>query len=260
MSRTHLVLAAATVAACFAGGCANALTTSTSDRTRGVVALEEGDHQAAGEIFAELARRNARDYRSLYHLGQAREAAGRDIEALRAYRQAFDAMPLTHRGQEDETYRGMIIAELAEALAVSDTSGVQLAQYERRSKGDKHLKLLVAETHAAAGHPDAALGAYRSALQLDRNDPTIAKSYAFYLARLDMEAEALEAFKRAYALAPSDDEVSYALRQRGVVPGPSLRSKNDLVRPVVPVGPLPEVKLHDPDGDPNKPEIDQTMY
>jgi hypothetical protein len=34
-----------------------------------------------------------------------------------------------------------------------------------------------------------------------------------------------------------------ALRRVGVVPGPSLKNENDMAKPVIPVGPIPEMEL-----------------
>lgn len=249
---TFLAFAALAGATCLAG-CADALTFSTSDAARGRIALEEGDHDTAGEIFAEQVRRNPRDYKAQYYLAETRAAADRDVEALRHYRQALDAMPLTLRGQNDVEYRRLIVTGLARQLAVADPSGQFLANYEKQSKGNATLKLLVAHAHAEAGRPDAAMAAFASARAIDRDDAGIAKDYGLYLAALGMNEQAETVLTQAYALNTRDDEVAAALRRYDIVPGPALLSKNDLARPAIPVGPLPEVKLRDPDGDPNRP-------
>ena len=47
--------------------------------------------------------------------------------------------------------------------------------------------------------------------------------------------------RRAYAINPNDEQVAAALRRIGVVPGPSLKDRNALATPPVPLGPIPEV-------------------
>lgn len=247
---TLLILAAGSFAA---AGCSDAITFSKTERAEGRIALQEGDHEQAAMVFANQIRRNPRDYRAHFHLGEARWAAGRYPEALRSYKTALDVMALTPRGQHDEEYRHVIINEYARALAQVDTDGSQLAQIEKVSAGNKHKKLLIALTHAKAGRPDPAIGSFRSAMRLDRmseeQDPQIAKRFGLYLESIRQNDMAREALRRAYALAPSDEEVAAALRRLGVIPGPAILSKNDLATPAMPLGPLPQVRLKDPDGE-----------
>lgn len=256
MARRFPTLLILTAGAFTAAGCADALTYSTTERAEGRIALEEGDHEQAAMVFANQARRNPRDYKAHFHLGEARWAAGRYPEALRSYKTALDVMSLTPRGQNDREYRILILNEYARALAEVDTDGSLLAQIEKTSAGNKQKKLLIALAHAEAGRPDPAIGSFRSAMRLDRmsedQDPQIAKSFGLYLESIQQEAFAEEVLRRAYSLAPGDEEVAAALRRLGVVPGPAILSKNDLVPPVVPRGPIPQMRLKDAEEEPKQ--------
>jgi tetratricopeptide (TPR) repeat protein len=247
-SITTLALALAGAAALGAGGCADALTFSKAERTEGRIALGEGDHETATLIFLNQTRRSPKDYKAHFYLGQARWASGLYPEAVTSFHTALQVMELSASGQSDDAYRIMIIEDLARALSETDADGSKLAAIEARSKGDAWLKLLIARTHAESGRPDAAINAYQSARRLDRGNALIAKSFGLYLESVRQEVAAEEVLRRAYALDPRDEEVAAGLRRMGVVPGPSIRSKNDLARPAMPLGPLPQVKLHRPEG------------
>ena len=239
-----LALAAAALAA---GGCADAFTYSKSERAAARIALSEGDDEGAAMTFLDQTRRNPRDYKAHFHLGEARWAAGRYPEALRSYKTALDVMKLTPRGQNDDEFRALITSEYARALAEVDTDGTQLATIEKTSAGNKQKKLLIALTHAKAGRPDAAIGAFTSAMRLDRasdeQDPFIAKSFGLYLEGIQQDDMAEQVLRRAYSIAPGDEEVAAALRRLGIVPGPAILSKNDLAKPAMPLGPLPQIKV-----------------
>jgi len=240
------------LAALVVGGCANALTFSESERLQGRVALEEGDYETAAGIFAEHVRANPRDYKSHAHLGQARLAAGNAQAALRSFSTALETMRLSERSRNDEMYRQLIVEEYARALAEADADGALVLDVDRRSKGDLERKLIVAKASALTGRPDAAIEAYEAARQLDRRDAYVAKSYGLYLESIRQDDAAEAMLAKAYALDTGDQEVAAALQRLGIVPGPALLSSNDLARPKLPLGPLPQVRLVDPDGEPDK--------
>ena len=236
-------------------GCADAFTYSATETAVGRTYLSEQDFDSAGQIFAEQVRRNPKDYRAYYYLGQSYEGKGRDAEAVRSYRTGLEVMDLTPRGEGDEQFHFMLTDALSGALARVDSDGSQLATIEKASKGDAQKKLLIAMTHAKAGRPDAAMGSFAAATSLDRDDPVIAKQHGLYLESLKQDEAARQTLTRAYRLDSADAEVAGALRRLGVVPGPSLLSKNDLARPAVPIGPLPEVQFggEEQGRDPNAP-------
>ena len=227
-------------------GCAEPFTYTTSETAEGRTYIDEQDYDAAGQIFARQIQRNPKDYTAFYYLGKSQEGGGREAEAIRSYRTGLEVMPLTPAGRDDPAMQFKLIDALSAALAENDADGSTLAQIDKASKGDADKKLLVAMTHAKAGRPDSALGSFREAMTLDRGDPQIAKQYGLYLESLRQRDAAGQVLTRAYRLDTTDQDVAAALRRVGIVPGPSLLSKNDLATPLMPLGPLPEVKFAEP--------------
>ena len=230
------------VAAALAG-CADAFTYSRSETSVAMVKLEEGDSEEAAIVFANQVRRWPNNYKAHYHLGLARLDSGRPQEAIRSFKTALEVMPLSKEGREDATYRFYTIDALSGALAEHDADGAQLAQIEAKAKGNPHLQLLVAMTHAKAGRPDNAIESFNAARALDRDDPQIAKQFGLYLESIAQAQPAEHELRRAYRLNTQDEEVAAALRRLGVIPGPAILSATELTKPVVPLGPIPEVKF-----------------
>ena len=235
--------AALLLTAALLGGCSNAFTYSASDAASGRTYLREGDYDSAQRVFARQVQQAPSDYQAYYYLGQAQAGNGRDADAIRSYRTGLEVMPVTYDGRNDDQFRFLLIDALSGALAKTDADGSQLAQIEAASKGDASKKLLVAMTDAKAGRPDSAINAFQAAMTLDRKDPQIAKQFGLYLESLKQTKAAGQVLTRAYQLDTSDEDVAAALRRVGIVPGPSLLSMNDLARPLLPLGPLPEIKF-----------------
>ena len=252
MTRTHTLprrlLQAAALATLAVGlaGCAEPFTYSASETAAGKTYLHEQDYESANGIFAKQIGRNPKDYTAFYYLGQSQEGSGREQEAIRSYRTGLEVMPLTPAGRDDPEMRFKLIDALSGTLAKNDADGSILTQIDKTSKGDAGKKLLVAMTEAKAGKPDSALGSFRSAMTLDRDDPQIAKQYGLYLESLKQQDAAGKVLTRAYRLDTTDQDVAAALLRVGIVPGPSLLSANDLATPLVPLGPLPEIKFNEP--------------
>jgi tetratricopeptide (TPR) repeat protein len=236
------VFSAASLAGVALVGCADAVTFSRSETSTGRTLLAEGESEEASIIFANQVRRNPKDYEAHYHLGQARLSGGRPEEAIRSFKTALEVMPLTHEGRSDDAIRFAIIDALSGALAEHDPDGSQLAQIEQKAKGDGSLKLLIAMTYAKSGHPDSAIQSFNEAIALDRDDPQVSKQFGLYLESIAQDDHALKQLRRAYRLNTQDEEVAAALLRLGVVPGPAILSATELSKPIVPLGPIPEVK------------------
>lgn len=224
-------------------GCADTFTSTRSETTIGQTLYAEGDTEEATMIFANQVRRAPKNYKAHYHLGQARLASGRSGEAIRSFKTGLEVMPLTQHGQDDREYRFKLVDALSGALAEHDADGSQLAQIERKSKGDKWMKLLVAMTYAKAGQPDHAIQSFTEATTLDRDDPEIAKQYGLYLESIAQAEPAERQLRRAYRLNTQDEQVAAALRRLGIVPGPAILSATELSKPALPLGPIPEIKV-----------------
>ena len=78
---------------------------------------------------------------------------------------------------------------------------------------------------------------------LVENHQDSVKYIRLYLEQLGQTKRADGELRRAYTLNSKDEEVAAALRRLGVVPGPSLKGEDGLEKPVLPLGPLPEVDL-----------------
>src|SRR5205085_10808157 len=104
-------------------------------------------------------------------------------------------------------------------------------------------KFITAKVYRNLGDADLALTNYQQANQLDPNDFAIAKEYGLYLVSTGQPESARPVLKRAYAMNSKDEEVASALRKMNVVPGPSLKEQNELVKPPLPQGPIPEANL-----------------
>jgi tetratricopeptide (TPR) repeat protein len=94
------------------------------------------------------------------------------------------------------------------------------------------------------GDADSAIDTYQQAALIDRKDFAIAKDYGLYLEQIPGKRdEAVRQLKKAYQLNNKDPEVAAALRRVGIVPGPSLKEQEQLAKPSVPKGPLPEMDV-----------------
>ena len=93
------------------------------------------------------------------------------------------------------------------------------------------------------GDPDSALDAFNRAVLLNPKDFIAAKQYGLYLEQVGQKQKAVYSLKKAYNLNPNDEQVNSALARLNVVPGPGLKAEDDLAKPAIPEGPLPEVNL-----------------
>ena len=233
------VLALAAAGALVQTGCADSMTFSRTERTQGRILMQEGDPAGAAEIFTAQVNRNQKDFRAHYHLGEAQWALGRYPEAVQSFRTALEVRTITPAGKNDEEYRIAIINALATALAEYDTDGTILSSYENSGLNTDRA-LLVAETYAKSGRPDEAIAAYRTAVNVAKEDPQVMKSYGLYLESLKQDAAAEAVLRTAYRLDTTDQDVAAALLRLGVVPGPAILSRGELSTPYMPLGPLPE--------------------
>jgi tetratricopeptide (TPR) repeat protein len=237
-------------AAAFAGGCADALTFSKTERAQGRIALDEGDYETAAGIFSRHVNNDPNDYKGHTHLAQARLAAGNVEGAVQSFRTALEVRKASRRGNADEPYRQLIIDEYARALAMLDDGGRSINDLQDRAGGDVDLTLVAAKANAAAGLPDAAITDFQTARKLDKKDQFVAKSYGLYLESMRQDIAAEEVLTQAYRLDTTDAEVIAGLNRLGIRPGPAILSRNELAKPTVPLGPLPQVRVKDPDGKP----------
>ena len=244
-ARPLCLAAALSLAACLAplAGCGQSRVTSLNDRRDGEKLYRQGEYPAAAASFEKSVQVDPRNYKSYYYLGASYEKLNQPNQAIRAYKTALDVMPLTQDGRADEAFKGRAIDSLAHAIGESDSKDLELNNLEKRAadSGTADDALLLAESYAYAGDADNALQWFDKAAALDPASFNIAKQRGLYLARLNQAAPARAALKQAYALKADDPEVNAALTKLNVVLGPSLRPEKDLHKPLVPVGPIPQL-------------------
>ena len=235
-------LAVAT-AALILGGCGQSRVNSLNDRRQGEKLYRQEQYPAAAASFEQSVRQDPRNYKASYYLGATYEKLGQPNQAIRAYKTSLDVMPLTQDGRADTAFRQRVEDSLAAAVGNGESPGLELNALEQRaeSSGRADDAALVAKTYAYTGDADNALVWYQKAADLDPKSFEIAKARGLYLARLQQDDRARDALKAAYALNPTDPEVNEALRNLNVVLGPSLRPEKDLKKPLVPLGPIPQL-------------------
>jgi tetratricopeptide (TPR) repeat protein len=223
-------------------GCADALTYAKDARRDGMALYNEGNYTEATAAFANATRQDPRDYRSYYYLGASHEAEHEYQEAISAYRSCIDVMPLTLEGKNNTPFRYRAIDSLATAISKSQSQHEETTSLEQKCAGKANVEdqWLLAKVYRYTGDADAAIEAYNKAVRIDPDNFTIAKEAGLYEQSLGQTQGATYALKKAYAINPNDQQVNDALRNQGVVVGPSLKDERDLAQPAIPRGPLPE--------------------
>ena len=223
-------------------GCAEVTASSKHSREQGQKLYAEGEYTDAAGAFRKGVREDPTDYRSWYWLGQSYDKTQSYHQAIQAYRTALDVRKRTLPGKEDEAMRVKIIDALGRSIAAANDTA--FAAEARGTQPTAEEKYVEAKAFEYMGDADSALDAYKQAVRLDNKDAALAKDYALYLEKVPaMREQTVKQLKRAYQLDPKDAQVNAALRRNGVVPGPSLKEPEQLAKPSVPKGPLPEMDI-----------------
>jgi Tfp pilus assembly protein PilF len=225
-------------------GCStsNLLTYAQDAREKGIKQYRAHDYENAAGSFRSATRQDPRDYKSFYFLGACYDAVGSHQQAAQAYQSSLKVMELTLEGKKDVEFRARAIDGLGISLAKGHDRAAQIAmpQPGKRPAEDAWLQ---AKVHRYSGDADAAVQSYNEASLQDPNDFYIAKDYGLYLEELGQARQADIQLRRAYRLNSTDEQVATALRRVGTVPGPALKDKEELAKPPIPRGPLPELKM-----------------
>ena len=223
-------------------GCAEVVASSKHSREQGQKLYAEGEYVQAAGAFRKGVREDPTDYRSWYWLGQSYDRTQSHHQAIQAYRTALDVRKRTLPGKEDEAMRVRIIDALGRSIAAANDHA--FATQAKGTQPTAEEKYIEAKAFEYMGDADSAIDAYQQAAMLDKKDFAIAKDFALYLEKVPaMREQAVKQLKRAYQLDSKDPQVIAALRRNGVVPGPSLKDIDQLAKPSVPKGPLPEVDI-----------------
>jgi Flp pilus assembly protein TadD len=228
-------------------GCGEMTVNTLQSRNAGIKQYSEGEYAEASSTFRLALRGNPADYPSHYYLGASLAKMGSYEQAIEQYKTTLDLMNVDLVGQGDHPFRMQAINSLAEAIVASKDADIKSITLKNSPPAENQF--LIAKVTRGEGDADAALEAYTEASLLAPKDFDIAKDYGLYLVQLNQNDRARKELHRAYMLNSKDAEVAMALRQVGVVPGPSLKDENDVVRPIIPLGPIPEVQVSIPASD-----------
>jgi Tfp pilus assembly protein PilF len=227
-------------------GCADSWTDNTSPRNKGIALYKQGEYADAAGSFRNAIREDPRDYKSHYYLAASYQGLGQYQQAIQAYKSTLSVMTTTLAGQEDKQLKVLTLDGLAFSIAKSTDRNEELDAIQKRASTTQSAQdyLLMAKVYRYGGDADNAIDNYNRAALLDPKDFLIVKEFGLYLEQLGQTQRAETPLRRAYALNQKDQEVQDALRRIGVTPGPSLKAQQDLEKPLVPQGPLPEVDLN----------------
>jgi tetratricopeptide (TPR) repeat protein len=224
-------------------GCASdTITRSRDAENRAMGLYNQQQYADAAGAFHNMVRTNPRDYRSYYHLGNCYVQMQQWQQAIQSYRSGLDVMGTTLQGKADTVFRQQILNGLASAIAKSDKGDIELQDLVKTADAGKVEDIfLLAKVYAYKNDPDMAIETYSRAALRDPGNFYIQKEYGLYLERFGQKDRARQPLRNAYAMNSSDQEVADALRRVGVVPGPSLKSEDQLAKPVIPQGPIPPI-------------------
>jgi len=225
-----------------AGGCSDMVSMNRQYREQGLEQYNKGEYVKSASTLQYAIRQEPGDYTSHYYLGKSYEHMHQPQQAIEQYRTCLTVMNNSLEGSTDREFRLKVLDALARDIATEPYRAADLNLLERQPKtAENHF--LLAKVYRYSQDPDDALENYNRAALADPTDFAIAKEYGLYLEELGQTKRADAELRRAYAMNTKDEQVAAGLRRIGVIPGPSLKDENDLVKPVVPVGPLPEVEI-----------------
>jgi Tfp pilus assembly protein PilF len=252
---TRLFLAACSIAALSLVGCTSMgeyVTYSVQSRSEGVKLMEAGNDEAALGAFSDAAKQNPRDYQSRYFLGVLHAKNKREQFANESFLTSLLVAPETAEGRNDAAFRTRTANAYADFLSTASAREIFLNTLEEkaRERNQPGLWQTLARTYELRGDADLAIEAYDRAVLVAPGDFDIHKSSALYLLALKQNTRADARLRRAYQLNQNDEEVLAGLRQLNIVPGPSLLTENQLAKPIMPKGPLPEVEINVRDSTP----------
>ena len=232
-------------------GCSTILTNTRVDREKGIKLYNDGQYADAAGAFRETIKHNPADLQSHLYLAQSLDHMGAYEQAVEQYRTTLQIMENSLEGRDNRPLRLKVLNELADAICKTQDHDTQqsILLHDAKSAEDQFL---LAKVDRRLGDADSAIEAYHESLLLNGKDPEVHKELGIYLSQLGQTDAARAELKRAYALNPNDEETSAALRRVGVVPGPSLKDESDMARPIIPVGPLPELQIPNQQNNPSQ--------
>jgi Flp pilus assembly protein TadD len=218
---------------------------SQKSHVEGARLYNAGEFDAAAGAYRNAIKTEPRDYKAYYYLACSYDAQKDFEKAIHAYKTSLDIMKLTFAGRQDDDFRMRVLDGLARSVARGTSHQVELdvAEKDARTRHEAEPYYLVAKIYRYSGDADSAVENYNKAAMLAPDNVDIIRELGLYFEQLGQAQRAEPALRRAYALGASDAEVTGAMRRLGIIPGPAIRAQKDLVQPVMPQGPLPDVTL-----------------
>ncbi|MCP4838226.1 MAG: outer membrane protein assembly factor BamD [Planctomycetes bacterium] len=209
-----LVLATALLGSTLAG-CSNHVP-SEALRRKGTTAMSIADWPAASEYYLELTDRDPTDWQSQAALGHAALEGGDLTTARRALEIAAALRPADRDIARD------LSDTLEQQEAWDDLFAYLRDRANTTSTAEDWLRL--ARVAIEAEDPDTARESIRTALAVDAGTDVVPYLRAARLARrLGDDQDAFRSLSLAWKIAPNDPDVANALRDLGVIPGPTMR-------------------------------------
>jgi Flp pilus assembly protein TadD len=237
------------------GGCGTDLISYNREfRQHGFTQYNQQDYLNAAQNFKLALRDEPGDYLSRYYLGNCYEYMGHPLPAVKEYRTTLSVMDNSFEARQDMVTRSKVLNSMAEAIAKEPDRGGDIALIESQRPRTIENAVLLARIYRLSGDADLAMTRYQEAEQLDPKDASIPKEFGFYLQGLGQTHRADTQLRQAFALNTQDQDVAAALRGMGVVPGPSLKTEDGLEKPLMPLGPLPEVEFTTSSKQPAQPQ------
>jgi tetratricopeptide (TPR) repeat protein len=215
---------------------------SQKSHVEGARLYNVGDYDGAAGAYQNAIKAEPRDYKAYYSLACCYDAQKDYEKAIHAYRTSLDVMALTFAGQHDGDFRLKVLDGLAKSIAHGAThqTELDLAEKDARTKHEAEPYFLVAKIYRYSGDADSAVENYNKAAMMEPDNVHIIRELGLYFEQLGQMQRAEPALRRAYALGADDAEMTAAMRRLGIIPGPAIKAKKDLVQPVMPQGPIPD--------------------
>lgn len=207
-----LVLAC-TASFLIATGCSTTPTVTLKEKADRDYAFDQW--QKAADLYAEVVRREPQD-------GDAQFRYGVSLLHLKEYAKAESALRIAHAldPANDE-----VVFALAEALHAQGEDARLFTMLRDRAHDNRSVTtwMVVADYSEKNGDFDSALEAVTNACTVE--DGQTADPYyraAILLGRFGRTEEAVRRLRQAYAVEPTNEEVSALLIEYGEIPGPTL--------------------------------------
>lgn len=215
MSLTTATVAALALAGLTLTGC----TYQVKERQTGVTALEQGNTTRARLSLERALEMRPHDPKAALAMGKLELADNNPVAAERYLEQALVL------AEEDGELRQEIMDAMAEALMRQDRAQDLITQLRAAAYdyGDAHDYLRLGRYLTRLGDPDGAQEAFRQARhRVKPGDPAAEIALARFYETFNNHPQALDAWRRAYTIDPTNTTVLRGLRRMGVVPGPTV--------------------------------------